>query len=55
MSTSHDPDEAVIRAAPSIETDDRLSAGQALLVIGVLSALCWAVVVGAGVAISAAF
>jgi hypothetical protein len=45
MSTRHDPDERRARVGRPTETEKRLSAGQAVVVIAALSVLSWAVLI----------
>ena len=48
MSSYHDVD----RGSPATHAEKKLSRGVSVLVIGALSALCWAIIVIVGVAIS---
>jgi hypothetical protein len=45
MSTRHDADERRARVGRPTETEKRLSAGQAVVVIAALSVLSWAVLI----------
>jgi hypothetical protein len=53
MSTRHDADERRARVGRPTETEKRLSAGQAVVVIAALSVLAWAVLIAIVMAVHA--
>jgi hypothetical protein len=55
MSTRHDADERRARVGRPVETEKRLSAGQAVVVIAALSVLSWVVLIAIVIGLRAVF